>query len=92
MLTPLPCPTCGTARDVHADDNDGWMWTVCCSGCYDADLVGDPPRYVSRSLSGSGLRLSHAIADWNEAVLDRVGDLDFDLGERGLANLVTTNY
>jgi hypothetical protein len=71
MLTPLPCPTCKTADEVTVWDSSGWGdYIVTCTNCYDADSVGDPPRYVSTSLAAYGCDRDEAIASWNELVED----------------------
>jgi hypothetical protein len=80
-MTLLPCPVCSTTQYL-SDGGYGLEILLSCSNCYDADCVGDPPRYVSRSITAS------SVEDWNEQVLDYVGDRDWELGERGLANLV----
>lgn len=67
METPLPCPKCKTAEHIDVYDCGAGV-TVSCSNCYDADCVGDPPRYVSSSLTGGGRWRSEAVADWNAQV------------------------
>lgn len=64
-MTALPCPTC---QRIPTPDYDGYGVSISCSNCYDADCVGDPAEYVSRSPSGSGLTVAEAIEDWNERI------------------------
>lgn len=79
MLTPLPCPTCKTAGHVTVWDASGWGdYIVTCTNCYDADCVGDPPRYVSKSLAGYGADRDEAVSEWNDAVEDALTPHDID--------------
>lgn len=61
----VPCHNC-KATPTAGPDAAGYEMQVVCYDCYDADCVGDPPRFVSRSIVGSGRTLSDAIRDWNE--------------------------
>jgi hypothetical protein len=61
----LACPTCG--REPSTDITSGYP-TVACDNCYDADCVGDPPRFVSTAPIGSGMTLAEAIENWNQSV------------------------
>jgi hypothetical protein len=71
VITPLPCPVCKSGKEVMAGpDAAGYEMQVTCYGCYDADCVGDPPRFVSRSIVGRGRTRAEAIEDWNEQVED----------------------
>lgn len=65
-MTPVAvaCPTCGRAPTV----DHCYGMTVSCGNCYDADCVGDPPRFVGLAPLGSGMTLSEAIEDWNAQV------------------------
>lgn len=63
---PLSCPTCGKLPGDPV--SGGFGFSVTCGNCYDTDCVGDPPRFVSMSPSGSGLTRLAAIADWNDSV------------------------
>lgn len=62
-----PCPVCG--KQPTAENNCGYEINVYC--CVDADLVGDPPEYVSSSIVGRGQSIADAFADWNEQVEER---------------------
>lgn len=42
-----------------------YEWRVYCGSCYDADCVGDPPRFVSNSVVGCGKDKVSAAEDWN---------------------------
>ena len=64
-MTALPCPKC---KRPPEPDYDGYGVLVACDNCYDADCVGDPAEYVSRSPAGSGLTVTEAIEDWNEQI------------------------
>lgn len=68
-MGPVDCPTCKASPTV-GPDTAGYEYECVCYGCYDADCVGDPPRYVSRSIVGHGRTRDDAIADWNEQVAD----------------------
>lgn len=64
-MTPVPCPTC---KRIPEPSSDGYGVTVACWNCYDADCVGDPAEYVTRSPTGSGLTVAEAIEDWNDRI------------------------
>jgi hypothetical protein len=61
------CPSCKTAKHVTVEPVMVG-YSVCCANCFDAELVGDPPEYVSRSPYGWGGTKDAALADWAEAV------------------------
>jgi hypothetical protein len=65
---PWPCPTCGCEPETDITSS---YPCVSCGSCFDADLVGDPPRYVPCAPIGAGLTVAEAIASWNEAVEER---------------------
>ncbi len=70
-MTRLPCPKCGPEHERIVIDQPnpyGNEWCVSCSNCYDADCVGDPPEYVSSSITGWGHDQQAAIEDWNYMV------------------------
>lgn len=62
------CPNCKIPPS--AENEFGYEWMLICHNCYDADCVGDPPRYVSRSLTAHGRTFDEAIAEWDELVED----------------------
>lgn len=64
-MTPAPCPTC---KRIPEPDYDGYGVLIACDNCFDADCVGDPAEYVSRSPTGSGLTVAEAIEAWNERI------------------------
>jgi hypothetical protein len=61
---PAPCPVCKD-RTPTPEPNYGGGWDLCCSNCFDADCVGDPPEYVTSCIQGSGGTKAEAIDDWN---------------------------
>lgn len=67
-MTPALCPKC---KIPPSNASDEWEYAIVCNNCFDADMVGDPAEYVSRSIVGSGNTMEAAIADWNERVEER---------------------
>lgn len=65
----LLCPICNNPPNMEQTDFSQ-LWSVWCSDCYDADCVGDPPRYVSNSLVATSRTLEDAIEDWNDLIDD----------------------
>lgn len=60
---PLACHKCKLEPTIEPDYD---RVTVVCGNCFDADMVGDPPHYISRSIVGEGHTREAAIEDWNE--------------------------
>lgn len=48
-----------------AMERTGYWLAISCDNCFDADCVGDPPRYVALSPVGGGESASEAVDDWN---------------------------
>lgn len=67
-MTALPCPQCKHGDVKTEPDAAGYEYQTYCHNCYDADCVGDPPRFVSNSLMGHGRSHDESIASWNEEV------------------------
>ena len=58
------CPHCKTAKEVRVIP-EYVGFSVSCSGCYDADCVGDPPRYVTDSYMAFAKTEEAAVEEWN---------------------------
>jgi len=72
MADPLPCPKCSVS-DVQVQ-GEYIGYSVYCRNCYDVDCVGDPPRYVSLSMTVHGRTRDEAIEEWNERVKEESDD------------------
>ena len=70
MSEPVNCPKCDIPPKVDRD----FEWTAVCTNCYDADCVGDPPRFVSSSIHAMGRTRDDVIEEWNEQVADYLED------------------
>lgn len=58
-----PCEKCHRQPTVESTPAG---YHVYCVNCYDADCVGDPPRFVSRSPVGIGSTIEKAFKAWEE--------------------------
>ena len=65
---PAPCLTCKTNISIECCQQYDYSFLVYCSGCYDAELVGDPPEYRSGCMTATGGTPAEAIAEWNDRI------------------------
>jgi hypothetical protein len=69
MTVVLPCHHCKTPPN---DASDEWHYALVCNNCFDADCVGDPAEYTTRSVIGEGYTRAEAIDDWNEKTQEKM--------------------